>query len=399
LRLALCLVAVVIAEIAFLLLHASGTVQAAGLVASSQFVAEALLTVCVVFHVALRQQHEAFVRLAANVVKLIVVVVLVKLGAGLVPVVGATTVTLLVASLLAWIIATRRYGLRPRWDGARARGLMQAAAPVGPAMLVGALYLKLDAVMVAWLGTRAGLAEYGAAYQPIEYLFLASAIVVMVTFPLVARTQGRDHREFTRVYQRGTELIIAVVLPVSIVLAVCAQPLTELAYPPEYRGAALSMSLLAISLVLMSLNVWQGLVLLAADRQYINFLYLVTAVVLNILLDIFFIPQFGPSGAAWGTLNSATFLFACSTIAVVRFADGRLSLSRLARIAVVGLVVVFILTGLRAIGVNWIIAAGVAAVTYPLWLASAGIFSWSDVRDLMRREQAEPRELTVGAMP
>jgi len=192
LRVALCLVSALVAQVALFALGASATVRIAALVASSQFLAEALLSVVVVFHVALRQQHEAAVRLAANVVKLILVLVLIASGANLVALVAATTATLFIAAGLAWLLAFARFDLRPSWERARVRPLMRAALPVGPAMLIGVLYLKLDALMVALLGTRQDTGVYGAAYQPIEYLFLASAVVVQVLFPLLARVHGRD---------------------------------------------------------------------------------------------------------------------------------------------------------------------------------------------------------------
>ena len=62
------------------------------------------MSVVVVFHVALKQQYEAFVRLIANIVKLVAVIALVAAQAGLVLLVAATTCNVFVAVALAWII-------------------------------------------------------------------------------------------------------------------------------------------------------------------------------------------------------------------------------------------------------------------------------------------------------
>ena len=93
--------------------------------------------------------------------------------------------------------------------------------------------------MVAALGSRGDVGVYGAAYQPIEYLFLASAIVVQVIFPLIARARHQDQLAFVRMYRRGTDLVLATVGPVAALLAISARPLVHVAYTrrvPRFGG-------------------------------------------------------------------------------------------------------------------------------------------------------------------
>ncbi len=396
LRLGLCVVAAALAQLALFALHASATVRAATFIAGAQFVGEAFMSVVVVFHVALKQQYEAFVRLIANVVKLIAVILLVLSHAGVVLLVAATTANVLVAAALAWLLAHRRFGLRPTWKRPRAVPLLRASLPIGPAMMIGVLYLKLDALMVAALGTRAAVGVYGAAYQPIEYLFLASAVVVQVVFPLLARERGRDPAAFTRMYRRGTDLILTAVVPVSIVLAISARPLVQAAYRDQYHGSAGPMMLLAVALVFMAVNVWQGLVLLAANRQGANLVYLSLAVVLNVALDVFFIPWLGPSGAAWGTLLSAGFLAVSSTVAVARLADATLAASNLLRVLSANAILGLTVGGLRLLGVNWVLAPMVGGVLYVPALALCGVFDRTELRAILRRDEAVAAELVPG---
>jgi O-antigen/teichoic acid export membrane protein len=392
LRLLLCIVSAIVAQLAVLAFDGSAALHLAALFACVHFVAEAVLTVAVVFHVALQQQYEAVARLAANVVKLAVVVVLVSRNAGFVELVAATTGSLVVGAVIAWWIARRRFELRPSFERARALPLLRTSLPVGPAMLIGVLYLKLGALMVALLATREAVGIYGAAYQPIEYLFLGSAVVVQVLFPLLARTHGRGH-EFVRVYQRGTELLLALIVPVAIVLAISAAPLVEIAYDSEYAEAATPMALLAVALVFMTVNVWQGMVLLAADRQKANLAYLSAAVAFNFLLDLVLVPAFGATGAAWGTLVSAVFLTAWSTSAVARLAHARLTLHALARVAVANVFLASLLVGLLIVGVHWALSAVLVAAVYPLLLAGCRVFRLEDARSISRGGDVAAAEL------
>jgi O-antigen/teichoic acid export membrane protein len=386
LRLGLSVVAMAVAQIVLVALHADATVRVATLIAGTQFVGEAIMSVVVVFHVALKQQYEAFVRLVANVVKLGVVVALVATHSGVVLLVAATTSNALVAAALAWILAHRRFGLRP------------ASLPIGPAMMIGVLYLKLDALMVAALGTRGDVGVYGAAYQPIEYLFLASAIVIQVIFPLLARARRRDPIAFTRMYRRGTDLVLTAVAPVAVVLFISAHDLVRAAYRDDYRGSAGPMMLLAVALVLMAVNVWQGLVLLAADRQGANLVYLSAAVVLNVVLDIFFVPWLGPSGAALGTLVSATFLVVCSTAAVARLAGATLAVSSVLRVVAANAVVAVAIGGLRLLGLHWVLSAVIGGLVYVPALGLCGVFDRAELRAVLRRDTTITPDLLVGGV-
>ena len=81
-------------------------------------------------------------------------------------------------------------------------------------------YLKLDALMLAVLRTPREVGLYGSAYQPIEYTFLAAAVVVNVAFPLVAAAYGAgDHERFALLYRRGAEALVAVMVLVPVILS------------------------------------------------------------------------------------------------------------------------------------------------------------------------------------
>jgi O-antigen/teichoic acid export membrane protein len=362
----------------------SAEVRVATLVGSSMILAEALLSVVVVFHVAMRQQYDALVRLAANIGKLVLVFVLIATDAGLVPLVAAMTATLLAASLLAWVFARRRFGFRATWDPALVRPLLRDALPIWPAMLAGVLYLKLDALMVALLASRHDTGIYGAAYQPVEYVLLASVVILNVLFPLIARTHGRDPQQFVRVYRRGTEVLLAAMVPVAVVLLLSSRALTDVAYEARFQDAAGPMAVLGVALVFLALNAWQGLVLLAADRQRINVVYLSIAVVLNVGLDLALIPWVGPIGAAIGTLISGIALVGMSTFAVHRFAGATLGVAGIARVCAAGALLALTILGLRGLGVHWAIATVLGALSYPVWLAACGVFRVRDVRALLR---------------
>lgn len=394
-RLVLSVVSLAVAQAALAAMGASEEVHLAALLATTTVVAESLLSVTVIFHVAIRQQNEAAVRLAANVVKLILVAVLMSRDAGLLALVTATTAHLLVASALAWVVSTRSCGLRPSFDRSIVRPLLQGALPMAPIMLLGVIYLKLGLLMVGLLAARHTLGIYGAAYQPIEYLFLVSAVIVGVLFPLVARAYATDHEQFVHVYQVGVDVIVAAMLPVSIGLMIVAHPLVRLMYGDDFAGAGAPMLLLALALVPMTVNAWQGFALVAAGRAATVVRYLAVALAMQITLDLVLVPRLSAVGAAWAALASSVLLLSMSTRTVARAESARPRVSRLARLGGANASFALLLGVPILLDAQWVAALAVAVLAYPAMLLAFKVTSVADVRSALRRQTFDETPLAV----
>jgi O-antigen/teichoic acid export membrane protein len=381
-RLAISVVAALLAQGVVALVGGGPGVRAATAIASLLFLSESILTVVVVFHVRLKQQYEAFVRVAMEAVETGLTFWLIARSASLVVIICAPVVGAAIGVVLAMVIARRRFGLSMRFDRTRARDLLRQAMPIGPAVLVGVAYLKLDGVMIAALRPQREVGIYGAAFQPIEYLFLASAVLINVLFPLLARTHGSDHDRFVGVYRRGTEALLALVMPVAILLAFVAPALVRVVYAPAFAASAQPLQVLGVALVLMTLNAWQGFVLLAGGRQRVTLAYNLWALGINALLNFGLVWLVGYMGAAFTAVATAAFVTACSTAAISRLLSATLDLGRLARVVAANLALAATMAGLVRL-LSWPAAAALTLAAYPLWLHLSGVFDLGRLRSLL----------------
>jgi O-antigen/teichoic acid export membrane protein len=147
------------------------------------------------------------------------------------------------------------------------------------------------------------------------------------------------------------------------------------------------MTLLAIALVAMVVNVWQGMVLLAMHHASASLRYLSITVAVNIALNVVLIPLVGPVGAAWGTLISALLMVALSTAALAR-RGAPLSAARIVRIAVAAGASAAMLGAARAAGVHWLLACAAAALTYAVGLVGTRVVRTDDIRSILRPHPA-----------
>ena len=377
-RLFLSAVAFVLAEGVLFALGATGAVKTAAAVASVLFITESVMTVVVVCQVRLRQHYEAIVRVCVEAVETTTVVVLVARHASLVQLFTAPSAAAVLGAIAAVVVTRRRFGLHLSVDWAWFRRLLRQSVPVGPALLLGVATLRLESVLLAAMRSARDVGIYGAAFQPIEYAFLTSAVVIGVLFPLLARWHGVDRDRFQGVYRAGTETLVGAVLPLPVVLAFVAGPVVSLVYSGQYVGADGTLRILAVALVLMTVNAWNSFVLLAGGRQRVTLAYDAAALVLNLLINVALVTWFGVVGAAWAVLATNAFVAVVST-AATRGLGVTLDWGRMARLLAAGAVLAATLAALQGAGVAWWAAAGFALATYPVCLQVLGLY---DVREL-----------------
>lgn len=374
LRLVLAVVAVVLTQVVLLVLGQPPQVLLAGLLASLFYLGDAVLSVVVVaFQVRLVQQYEAAIRTGAEALETAMVLGLVAAGAALPWLFLPPLVGVLVGSAVAYALARRRFGLALRFRSGLVRGLVREALPLGPALVIGVLYLKLDSLVVAVMRPERDLGLYGSAYQPVEYLFLASAVVINVIYPLLARAHGAgDVDGSTALYRRGTEVLIAATLIVPVVAIFVATPLITTVYGADYADAALPFQVLAACLVLMTVNAWQSLVLLSGGFQALTLRYNAAALVFSLALCVPLVHVLGMRGAAFAALGTGIFVLVASTALVHRRMGFGLVSGPLAGIATAAGVTVLVLLGLQRIGAPWFLLPVAAAVVYLAVLVKAG---------------------------
>jgi O-antigen/teichoic acid export membrane protein len=371
---------------------ASGSIRLAAAVGSIAFVADACLSIVIVFQARVEQQFEALARACGTATKLIAVVAVVAADGGLVALVAVSPVALAVAAVVANVAGRRQLGVHRTFDASRVRPLLRSALPVAPAALIGVLYLKLDAAMVALLAGREDLGHYGAAYQPIEYLLLGSAVVIHLLFPLLARA-AENAESFQDRYALGADVLIGAFAAIAAMVVVLARPLVQAAYGSAYEPSSAPLALLACALVFITINAWQGTALLAVGEQSRNLRYVAVAIVSNIAVDLVLIPRFGIVGAAWGTLATAIGLAVASTFGVRRYAGATPDPASSARLVLVAVGAGIGAGAMRSAGAD----LGLAVCGgFAMWVAGVFFCARPSV-DRARRAMRDP-EPAVGGL-
>lgn len=255
--------------------------------------------------VGLRRMKLRFVTAAAGHVALLAAVVVGVRAGGTLPqillgYVGANLIALAAAALVMRL-RVGRIGLH--WDLEGSRAIVRESWPFFLLAVLGLVQFKVDTVMIFFLGTAPGVANYESAYKLLEVSRIAVRPLNLIFFPIAARLVVRDDwEELRRLVRR---LVLGVgslgILATLVVTAaagfivpliwgsryVDAVPILQVLYltaPPLYIGFVCSFTAYALHLERQTLRV------------------LAAAAALNLVANAIAIPLAGPIGAAWTTL-------------------------------------------------------------------------------------------------
>lgn len=196
------------------------------------------------------------------------------------------------------------------------RAILAQAAPLASSALLGMVLLKQDLLLLCWFRGEEVAGLYGAAGKFVEAALYVAMIGMVALAPLMAQLH-RDPARLCRTYLlclRGASLVGAVC---AVLVCAYARELLVVVFSNRFSAATLLLRLLAWLTALYMIQI-PGMALLSTGERRLPLLMVpLTAVLLNLLLNLVLIPLWGAAGAAAAALAGLGWSVA-ATIACVR---------------------------------------------------------------------------------
>ena len=376
-----------------------GADRAGALVAGVIVLLVALESFQVVLEVRLRMGWVAVAGLAESVALVAGVAVLAHGHAGV-----AAFLWLYVAvnALSLGIVAGRalplgRFDWRPVtrlwWPVAR------AAAPLGAAALLTALYYRLGVFILARAHSPDAVGQYGAGYRFLDTVSVFPGLLMAVLNPVLARSVVAGRAVLRRRYEAVVHLGSVVAVGVGVIGAMTAwRVLPHVRGFRQYHGAGVVLSILAPAAGLIVIGTVLSGVLFSAHRQRLILAVAAAVLALDVGLDVALIPPLSYVGAAVATTAGE----AASTVALAVAVRRRLGLgwprARLRRVVAAGAASAVVLLAGYALDPFAQAAAGVLG--YLVALVLTGALTRADLAGFRRgaTPDAEPALAPVPAL-
>lgn len=135
------------------------------------------------------------------------------------------------------------------------------------------------------------------------YIFYALTVVLLPT--ISKSVSENNHKKTSQIIGNSLRLMLILLAPSIILMAYFSKPIIKIFYSAKYLAAAEPMAVLVYGVGFLTIFYVMSFVMNGAGKTKIPMLISIVGLVLNSILNYFFILKFGLMGSAWATTISS----------------------------------------------------------------------------------------------
>ena len=190
--------------------------------------------------------------------------------------------------------------------------------PLALAGLFSTIYSQIDSVMMGYWGYMVQTGWYNAAYRIIGAALIPGAMIAVSFTPALNVAYKESKEKLSRIYKRFMEVMFFLSIPILVGGIVLAPKIINWVYGKSYLPASFALQILMAIAAVTFLLYPLGAILLVFNFQKNAFWITVAGGIINIFLNLIFIPKFDLYGAALATLITYIILLALMFVFVDR---------------------------------------------------------------------------------
>lgn len=259
------------------------------------------------FQAKVKAKYSSIVGLTSTVALAILKVVLIIIGANLIAFAASTLIqSLLIVCLFAYYfnkISDQSFKLW-RFDFSTAKRLLGQSWMIMLGAIFTIVYLKIDQIMIRWFMTLEDVGVYAVASKLSESWYFIPSIIVTSLFPKLLELRKNSEKQFYSRLQQLFDFLFCISFLLAIIITFVSKPLISFLYGEEYIDAAF----------ILSIHIWAGIFIfmraafskwiLVEDAIIFSTITQGSGAIINIILNLLFIPLYGTKGAAVATILS-----------------------------------------------------------------------------------------------
>lgn len=190
-------------------------------------------------------------------------------------------------------------------SGAIAKRLLRDSWPLMISAFSTMVYMKVDQIMLKQMATTEAVGVYASAVKLSEVWYFIPIAFASSVFPEIVRLrEDADRSEYLDRVQNFYDLTAAVVYVVTFVVTLSAPYIVPWIFGESYAGAGTILQIHVWSFIFIGLGVARGKWLIAENLTRLAMMATLMGAVVNVVLNLVLIPEYGGIGAAWSTLVS-----------------------------------------------------------------------------------------------
>jgi len=195
------------------------------------------------------------------------------------------------------------------------KDLNQKVLVFGFHLLFANLFFQIDTILLSLWKGNLYVGMYQAVFKLIILPLMIPDILNLTLLPVLSRLFTSEKEKALRILHLMNKILFLSSLPITLILFVYSEDIINLIY--GYRQYSASVSVLKIFafniFIRFSFETF-ALILTTTNKQIIRMYTVISATIINIVLNYFLIPEFGLNGAAIVSLISIIFVYSVYSI-------------------------------------------------------------------------------------
>lgn len=193
------------------------------------------------------------------------------------------------------------------YSAALAKEFLKSSWPMIFASLSVAVYMKIDQILIKWMLGDVATGQYGVAVRLCELWYFVPVAICASVFPAILNAKAISEELYLARLQKLYDLMVAISVAIAIPMTFLSGWIVRILFGEAFAPAADVLNLYIWSGIFVFLGVANGKWLISENQQFFVMASLVTACVLNIVLNLILIPVIGLRGSALATLIAYSF--------------------------------------------------------------------------------------------
>ena len=193
---------------------------------------------------------------------------------------------------------------RWNWDHGRAQSLLSESWPLLVSTLMTTIYMRSDQILLGRLASKAAIGQYSAAIRLSEIWYSIPVIICASVMPKLLKSRESNPAIYNARLQRLYESMVLISVILAVITQFLAPLVVRLLYGWQFAPAA----------GILRVHIWTGVFVFVGCVSGIQFVQekltvstmqrTILGAILNVVLNLLWIPRWGGMGSAVATLVS-----------------------------------------------------------------------------------------------
>lgn len=258
----------------------------------------------------------AKISIVKSVSRFVFTIAFVLAGFGALGAMGGYVVSTLIASIIGFVLIYNGYykefDVSPMESGLMKR-VVEYSIPLTATNAAAVLDRDIDTVLVGLFLNPIAVSYYVVSKQIVTFIETpVSALGFSLAPTFAAERSAGNVEEASTIYEDALINTLLLYIPAGVGILLVAEPLVELLFGSDYMGAVPVLQVLSIYAVLLASNLIAAKALNFLGRARDRAIVKIITSVMNVILNIIFIPRFGVVGAAYATIITYSIYAFCN---------------------------------------------------------------------------------------